>query len=316
MYTTSVPQPGHLSQLEGYGRGARSGGFTVLKPGVHLDKGGITRHIGSQSANPQRYYSNPVPWNGSLRRIQLRYNRRMYVEVELQLALLHVGKSACRGEYFPSAKHASAQQCLPIKPSKGPVAVAFPSATTVPFARRVFEGLTRMAVGTVHKKSENRTTLQPIGEITRHALVITHAKRTFFLPEDVWDAHNASDAVPAEPRGKSGPTWDSVLVLIDPDPVGTVLSWYSAGRTVPDGDQSDNALAAGGPDGVKAALAPLVARYVAFYEYWIWKHTTGGIPIILLNLGSASAIERGRELTVAAEVVLKSCPGAPKFDVC
>ena len=82
-----------------FDRGARGGGFTVLKPGVHIDRGAITRHIGSQNANPGRFYSNPVPWMGPLRRNQLQYNMKLKFEVELQLSVTRDPDMLCRRPY-------------------------------------------------------------------------------------------------------------------------------------------------------------------------------------------------------------------------
>lgn len=303
----------HLSKLEGFAKGARSGGFTVLKPGVHLDKSAITRHIGSQNANPKRYYSNPVPWLGPLRRNQLQYNMRMKFEVELQLSL--AAQSSCRSQYFPSNR--KEEQCAtptdlprcPLKKSGAlqPVGIAFPSASTVTYAHRVLHALMRMSIGTIHDP-----TVQ-LHDIARHPLVVTHAQNTHMQIAGPWDAHNITSQPTEASRSKWGPpAWDAVLLLVDPNPIGSILSWYHHDTV----SKSETATI--------RKLQPLVKRYIEFYEYWVQQYSSSGIPIVIIDFEQSDLNSRAAELTIAAEVIVKAklgtanrwCRGAPAFNVC
>jgi hypothetical protein len=228
----------------------------VLKPGVHIDRGAITRHIGSQNANPKRFYSNPVPWMGPLRRNQLQYNMKLKFEIELQLSLTRDPDMLCRRPYLASpssststvAAAAAAVSCsssssplpssslsigateyakCPLKRSgaQQPVGLAFPSVFTTPLARGIVRGLTRMELGTLH---DDGTTLQ---EAARHVLVTTHAANATVQVAGQWDAHNMTSGETVDTSvGKwAPPPWDAVVLLVAPHPVDTVLQWHASG---------------------------------------------------------------------------------------
>lgn len=121
----------------------------------HCSGSGITRHIGSQVANPKRFYSNPVPWLGPLRRNQLAFNMREKLALELDIVIardpdmvcrrtfLSQGDSKCitetsdRNDYVGDARPSSGTRC-PQKPgAQQPVAVAVPSLAVQASVARV-----------------------------------------------------------------------------------------------------------------------------------------------------------------------------------
>ena len=92
-------------------------------------RGALGFPVGSQNANPARWYSNPVPWLGPLRRNQLAYNMRLKLEVEMKMATIRDPEYICRRltqKSCPSDSPSAGFLC-PHKPkgAQQPVALAF-----------------------------------------------------------------------------------------------------------------------------------------------------------------------------------------------
>ena len=111
------------------------GRFSILKPGHHFAKEGISRHIGSQVANPARWWSNPVPWLGPKRKNQLGFNMRLKAEVDLKLSITKDAQSVCRRGYSAWGKTIQRDVCSARAPETTDAGVERSALSTCPKKR-------------------------------------------------------------------------------------------------------------------------------------------------------------------------------------
>jgi hypothetical protein len=360
--------------------------YSILKPGTHYAAAGITRHIGSQVANPARWWSNPVPWLGPGRQNQLGFNMRKKAEVDVRLALTRepsracsrsdahwteLDKQACTArphQLPPPPQLATAAPTPPTAVAEGmPVLLRCPKkkGAQQPFAIASFSPsvgarvglmvgkLTGLQSGSVHEQS--------LAESEYGGMVVMHIHTTDLLvrrraADPVAEAASFTTGAYApaalDPksmfyRGKDrGQTvWDGVVVLLDPDPAGTIVEWavVQAGGEV--GWLSAATEGEGGLHAAKLRLQPVVDQYIAFYNYWHQTASIGPAFVQVLDLtesggdgsaegvgydkgegkseggeGGSTAVEMMRLVEIMQQVKLghhgRWCKGAPKRSFC
>ena len=126
------------------------------------------RHIGSQVANPKRWYSNPVPWLGPGRKNQLGYNMRLKAEVDLKLKIIDRPPSICTRGYMRGgdkgqeglAKQCSARsanggltRCRKKRGAQQPLGFAVLPPTHVDGLKALVGQLTGLEAGSVHDEA-------------------------------------------------------------------------------------------------------------------------------------------------------------------
>ena len=299
-----VSQMRRLAELE------KGGPFVILKPGKHLPAGGITRHIGSQTANPKQFYSNPIRWSGPMRQNQHHYNQMLRTEVGIKLQVSRYDDSPC-DRLVPPLKGKDARRCTPpgvsapiapwpkcpFKPTgeQRPVALVVPAPVRARWARDVIGHLTGLEVGTVHGDGHWR--VQEAGE----SVMLLHHGIDLFVRYRVGAGAADSDIPPTDQSERlPAAAWDAVVLLADPDPVAAAFEWAAA-EAAPQPAPWSNA----DEKTAKERMLPYLKHIQAVYDHWLHHSEFGAITIQLIDLrhGLADSIGPGDPAVAAEELV-------------
>ena len=274
--TTEAPPPPETNGDTGLARWIRNS----VRPGY-----GLTRHLGSQVANVNKFWTNPVSWKGKGRSIQYGANKRVKYEVEVYISAVRGIKNICKRKYLAKCNGVDKVDVIDGLASDGRlIGLAIASPARDVHISAMMEALLGLRVGSVHDKdltNDKRDTL---------AALITHAPD--LLPGPKGPAIFAP--LPPPPR-KKGPLEYRAAVIFLEDPAAAISSWYL--------HHHDDHSATTDAD-VKAALVPFVRKYVEFWEFWIYQFKTAVIYIEIINVLDADPAQISTEFLLLQEFMM------------
>lgn len=283
----------YLSKLE---KNDKKSGFSILKPGQHIPASAITRHIGSQDANPQRWYSNPQRWLGPLRRNQLAYNMRLKLEVEMKLAIerdqdkicLRVPEAECP-DLFKQGK------LCPLKPSgsQQPLGLAFMPPTRYDEMTTIIRAFCGMEIGSMHDSN-----LTSDAERGQRVLLATHTHDLIANQhlEDMFETTTIVTSTTKAPRWPT-PPWNAILLIVDNDPAASIVDWFvsSNGNAIPETVEDASRL-----------LEPWISKYVEFYKFWTEQALHGAILTSIIDpIGGGDPQVAAQEMVRLREAIMQ-----------
>lgn len=231
-------------------------------------------------ANPARWYSNPVRWLGPMRRNQLTLNMRLKTEVDIKLALIKRPERVCERHYFGSASPQMQLITCPTKKSgaQQPIAAVIPSPASAKWMHGVIGQLTGLEAGTMHNPKVKST------ELGEKVVMMMHSTGLLTQPLPVDPLESivvAGMSGPEDELKRYGPgAWDAVVVLVEPQPVRSIIAWLQQrhGRKA-----AEALLQAGVIDGTVqpklVSLCHLCAGPERDHEHPLWS----GVQVTLLT---------------------------------
>ena len=297
--------------------------YTQMKRMAHLDEGqfrtlsagsglpdplGLTAHVGSQIANPKRWFTNPVSWKGEARAVQYASNKKQKGIVESYLSLIKGPSHMCSRSYMarcgaPPGNAARSRQettRLSFENDWRLLALAVPTPLQGPDASAMLRLLADAAVGSTYN-----TTLGQGGAFNAlraaHIGLLTHAA-------DLWPGPKPANVLEVQAPPGSKPAgrekgrvveFHSAILIVD-DPLETVGEW----------------LLQTGADHSAEAARPLVQHYVRFWEFWLDRLERSATPVALLKLDPADAAEAGQQLAALSEFLAFFRCGSRKRWLC
>lgn len=258
----------HMAYLE-------QGQFRTLGPNHELPKLGLTAHVGSQIANPKRWFTNPVSWKGVSREVQYAFNKKAKGEVEVFLGHIRGPKHMC--------KRPELQPCQDNGISSGELGVSLVNdwrllalAVATPSQAGPVTELLQLLTGT--KVASMYDTTLTVDQRNSALALVTHALDTYPGPKPA-DVFESQPIPPGKKRGREkGRVVEvrSAVLLID-NPVAVLCSWMDASKDFGTGMDWSTSIA----DGL---LRKYIDHYVSFWTYWLDKVETSVLPVALLNL--------------------------------